>query len=331
MSLIPWGRIDPQLMPSIISYARTKRKLHMMNTKQMLGLGCAALSLLAVTGANAAVSTTPDPTLSLVFDTDGSTQTSAVDSTGTTSSRALGVGYDLANTYSAFANSATFDKAQSVFNPLITDTSAAGAFTTLTAGTKFQLALHADGLNNAAKTAPATLFASLFNYNPTATGKTIPIGSAVFQGVSVDVFNPNDQGIDHTYFSSTFALPNAIVSGNKYVLAVYGGPAGGVSPTSFATVDRGSFGASGLPTSDASIYRNFYLIDNNSGDTGGVADTRSNNALTTLPLAYRFYAASPASAAPEPSAVAACSFFAFGLGGMLLVARKRHAASNSAA
>ncbi len=287
-----------------------------MNTKNLRSLSALSISMLAVAAtAQASVVTAPDSALQLAFATDGSTQFTSVDSVGTAQGTGLGVGYDPANRFNAFTSARTAATAQSVYNNLITDTSAAGNFSTINAGTAFQLGLHAYGSNNAGTTQPITLFASLFNFDPTAAAGTIPIGSAIFRNVSVDVFNQTDT-TDGTFFSSTFTLANSIIAGNQYVLAVNGGPAGGATPTSFGTADRIGFGNSGLSTADASIFKTIYLIDNNSGDTGGVYKAKGNN----NPLAYQFYAGS---SAPVPESTNLLSFGALlGLGGLCFVRRR---------
>ena len=299
------------------------------NLKSLIVLGSATLYMLAASGAQAAVISAPDPTLNLVFDTDGSTSSTAVDSTGTVSTRGLGIGYDPANFGNKFVVAKTAATAQSVYNPLITDSSAAGSFTTITAGSSFQLGLHAYGLNRADSTQPVTLFASLFAYDPNAAAGTVPItGSAIFSNLPVQVLDSADT-TDHTYFSNTIQLANSINANTEYVLAVDGGPAGGASPTDFGTADRSFFSTSGLPSADSGIYQNYFLTNTNNGDQGGTAYQTASGGITQ-PLGYRFYSASTVTAAPEPSARAACGFFAFGLGGMLIAARKRNAGVSSA-
>ena len=284
-----------------------------MNTRHILGLGSLALSLLA-TGAQA-----QNPALTLAFDTDGSTQASAVSTTGTVSTRGLGIGYDPNNTFGVFPNSLTAASSQSVFNPLITDSSAAGAFQTIAAGSQFQLGLHAFGNNNANIAQPVTVFASLFAFNPNAGAGNVPLGQAIFSNLAVSVTNDPSQN-DGIFFSNTITLANSINAGQEYVLAVDGGPAGGANPTSFATADRQNFAVSGLPTADASIYRQEFFVDNNSGDSGGAFTSRNATALTQ-PLGYRFYSTPAGSPVPEASSVVSFGVL-LALGGLFLLRRR---------
>ena len=289
-----------------------------INNKFIAGLGTIALSLMTLTCSSAQVSTTPSAGLTLAFDTDGSTQTSSVDSTGTVTSRGLGVGFDSSNFDSQFTNSSTAATAQSVYNPLITDSSAAGGFSTIGAGSSFQLGLHAYGINRANTTLPITEYVSLYAYNPNAAAGAVPTtGSAIFSALPVNILDTADS-IDHTYFSSVITLANPIVANTEYVLAVDGGTSGGATPTNFGTVDRSNFTTSGLPSADASIYRQYFLVDNNSGDLGGAYTLKASGGITQ-PLGYSFYASS--AAVPEASSL--CSFGGLlVLGGLILVRRR---------
>jgi MYXO-CTERM domain-containing protein len=289
-----------------------------MNTKKILGFGALALSLTATAGS--AFAGTLDPTLGLVFSTDGSTQTTAVDSTGTVATRGLGVGYNSGSSFAgAFVISKTVATAQSVYNPLIAGTSAAGAFTTIATGSTFQLALHGYASNQADPTQPVTVFASLFNYDPTAGTNQVPVtGPAIFT-VPVSIFDPSDT-TDNTYFSDSIKLSNAIIAGNKYVLAVSPGAAGGSNPANFATADRANFNLSGITGSDAAFDKQYFLIDNNSDATGGTFASHQIGGLTQG-LGYRFYAAA---GNPVPEASSLISFgVLLGLGGLFLMRRRR--------
>ena len=291
-----------------------------MNTKQILGLGAAALSLIATTGS--AFAAPLDPSLSLVFSTDGSTQATAVNSTGTVISRGLGVGYNSGSSNAAaFPNSKTAATAQSVYNPLITGTSAAGAFTTIAAGSSFQLALHGYANNQADPTQPVTVFASLFNYDPTAGANQVPVtGPAIFT-VPVTIAATPGLSSDTTSFSDTIKLTDAIIAGNKYVLAVSPGAAGGTNPANYATADRANFNLSGIPAADAAFDKQYFLVDNNSDSTGGAFKVKAIGGLTQG-LGYRFYASAGTNPVPEASSM--ISFAALlGLGGLFLVRRRR--------
>ena len=290
-----------------------------MNTKKILGLGMLALSLTATTGN--AFAGTLDPTLGLIFSTDGSTQTTAVDSTGTVVQRALGVGYNSGSSFAtSFPISKTVATAQSVYNPLIASTSAAGAFTTIAAGSTFQLALHGYANNQADPTQPVTVFASLFNYDPTAGTNQVPVtGPAIFT-VPISILDTSDT-TDHTYFSDAIKLSSAITAGNQYVLAVSPGAAGGSNPANFATADRANFAQSGITDPTALAFdKQYYLVDNNSDATGGTFNSHVNTGLVQG-LGYRFYAAA---GNPVPEASSLISFGALlGLGGLFLVRRRR--------
>ncbi len=292
-----------------------------MNTKNLLGLGALALSLTTLTGS--AFAGTLDPSLSLKFSTDGSTQTTAVDNTGTVISRGLGVGYNSGSQFAAtFGNAKTVDTAQSVYNPLVAGTSAAGAFTTINAGDAFQLALHGYASNQADPTQPVTVFASLFNYDVTAGATQVPIvGPAIFSNLAVTFAATPGISIDTTSFSDTITLSNSILAGGKYVLAVSPGAAGGANPANFATADRANFANSGITGTDLAFDKQYFLVDNNSDSTGGTFTSKGSGGLTQG-LGYRFYSAPASNPVPETSSM--ISFGALlGLGGLFLVRRRR--------
>lgn len=289
-----------------------------MNINNIIGLGAVALSL--TTGS--AFAGTLDPSLGLVFSTDGSTQTSTVNNTGSVVSRGLGIGYNSGSSFAtAFPISKTPQTAQSVYNPLIAGTSAAGAFTTIAAGSSFQLALHDYSANQSDPTQPVTIFASLFNYNPTANAGQIPVtGPAIFSVPITVLPTPGITG-DTTSFSDTIKLGAPIVAGQQYVLAVSGGVAGGNSPSNFATVDRANFANSGIIGTDLAFDKQYYLVDNNSDATGGAFQSHVTGGLTQG-LGYRFYASAASNPVPETSSL--ISFGALlGLGGLFLVRRRR--------
>ena len=142
----------------------------MMNTafKTTLALGAAGLSLMMLAGGAGAQTQTGDPNLAPVFSTyNGKAAPNFTSS-------AQGVGFDANGGFGKLSNSTTVATAQSVYETFKFDSSAAGTFNTLAAGTTAQLQVF--GVNNNVNAgAPFDVYAVLYAYNSNSAAGLMPV------------------------------------------------------------------------------------------------------------------------------------------------------------
>jgi hypothetical protein len=288
---------------------------HTMNTtlKATLALGAAGLSLLALAGGANAQITTGDPNLSTVFSTITAGRNPIFGSGSTTQK----VGFDPSGNVSVFAT--TPATAQSVYEPFVFDTSAAGTFNTVAAGSLAQIQLFASNFNvnqTAGNPQPFNLYASLFAFNPNAAAGTVPVtGPNLFGGEQKVTLG--SQPSFGTFFSGDFTLAGPITAGNTYVL--------GISTLSndtqdFATVSTAPFSITGISAADQATDAMKFLTNTN--DQGNPAGQPAVAGGGNNVIAFRLAAANPAPAVPEASSVVSMGLL-LGMGAALIAFKRR--------
>ena len=281
----------------------------MNNTlKATLALGAAGLSLLTLVGGASAQTTVGDPSLTTDFSTYAAGKGAPNYSGG-----AIAVGYDALGGGNHLPFSPSSATAQSVYEPFILDSSAAGTFNTIAAGSIAQIQLFA--LNNnvnstGGATNPFNVYASLYAYDPNATAGNVPVTGPNLFGAQQKVTLGQSTG---GYFSNDFTLAAPLVAGQSYVF--------GFTTLSSDTQDYAFLGTTVngqalLPASDLTFDRTKFITDFN--DQGAPTANSSTNVSNTL-LAFRLNASAPV---PEGSMTLD---FGLGLGvmGLALVASKR--------
>ncbi len=291
-----------------------------MNTtlKATLALGAAGLSLLALAGGANAQSTTTDPNLTTVFSTVTAGRNPSFGSGPTT----IKIGFDPSGNVSPSAM--TPATAQSVYEPFVFDTSAAGPFTTVAAGSLAQIQLFASNFNvnqTAVAAQPFDLYATLFAFNPNVAAGTVPVTGPDLFGTPQKVTlggSPTTGG----FVSSDFTLAVPLVAGSTYVL--------GVTTLSndtqdFATVSTSPFSITGISASDQATDAMKFVTDvNDQGNPAGqpFAPFNTNNVISFRLLA------SPAPAVPEASSVVSMGLL-LGLGAVLIAFKRRRSVAKS--
>lgn len=285
-----------------------------MNTtsKATRALGAAGLSLLALASGASAQTTVGDPTLTTAFSTltNGRTPTFV-------GNNSVGVGFDANNGNGTLSSSPTPATAQSVYEAFNFTSSAAGAFTTLAAGSMAQIQVFASNQNvNATNglTNPFNIYASLYAFNPNAAAGTVPVmGPNLFgaqQKVTVGAINGG-------YFSGDFTLASSLTAGSSYVLGITTLTG---DTQDFAQIATSPFSASGIAAGDQSFDKNKFLTDaNDQGNPTGMPFTLTsgNNVI-----AFRLNAAPATSPVPEASSVVSLGLL-LGMGAAFVAFKRR--------
>ena len=283
-----------------------------MNTKlkATLALGAAGLSLLALAGGATAQTTTGDPALTTVYSTLATGRVPGF------AGGSVPIGFDPNGNVGAF--SLTQATATSVYDPFVFDSSAAGAFTTLAAGTTAQLQVFAT--NNSTAAAPTfNVYASLYAYNPNAAAGTVPATGANLFGSEQKITLGT---IGAGYFSSDFTLAAPLVAGNTYVLGL---TTLNTDSQDYANIAVSPFSATGLSAANQQISKNKYITT--AGDQGNPVGSPFQQILNSNNvIAFRLNAAAPA-AVPEASPVLSLGLM-LGLGGALVAFKRRRAVAN---
>ena len=285
-----------------------------MNTplKATVALGAAGLSLLALAGAAGAPTTTGDPALSTVFSTFNG---KGAPGFGATSSA---VGFDPNGGGGKLTNAESQATAQSVYEAFTFDSSAAGAFTTLAAGSMAQLQVFAvnQNVNSTGGTVnPFNLYAVLYAFNPTAAAGTVPATGPDLFGMPQKITLGD---LNAGYFSGDFALAGPVVAGQRYVLGI---TTLNSDTQDFTQVATSAFTTqSGLPAGDQSVDTPKYLTDvNDQGNPiGKPATTIGGNNV----IAFRLDAAP----VPEASSVVSLGLL-LGLGAAFVAFKRRRSAA----
>ena len=239
--------------------------------------GVTALAgVLSLAASAQSVITSPEPCLSLVFQTDGGTPSLG---TGTISLMpvARGVGYSSEMEVSAvFPGATTVATAQTIYNRLVLGT-------TIGAGSAVQIGLHSFARNPiVGDVTPVLVYVSLFNYQDNGPSLA-PIGTPIVTNVPLAI-KPRSDGLmgDTLFYTAPFGLPTALTSGADYVIAVApSAVAGGPAPANFGV-------AFTSPVMAAAPFREVWYARNNSAATGGPAIK-----TTDFALAYRLHSGAP--------------------------------------
>ena len=282
--------------------------------KTTLSLSAAGLSMLALTSGASAQTTIGDPALTTVF------STLATGSPNYTSA-AVAVGFDANIGGGKLTFSTTQATAQSVYEAFVFDSSAAGVFPGVAAGSTAQLQVFAQNKNvNPSPLVPFNIYASLYAYDPGAAVGTVPaMGSNLF-GTQQKVTLGQAAG---GYFSSDFILGNTLTAGSTYVL--------GITTLTGDTQDFANIGTtvnnkSGLSATNVGFDNNKFVTTNNDqgNPVGSLVNGTASNQDGNV-FSFKLAASTP-SAAPEPSQWAAMAFT--GLGIAVLAVKRRRSLTN---
>jgi len=288
--------------------------------KMTLALGAAGLSLLALASGASAQTTTGDPALTTVFSTLA---------TGfpNYTSAAVGVGFD-ANFGGGKLNSSTTQAtAQSVYEAFVFDSSAAGVFPGVAAGSTAQVQVFAQNRNVKFTNGlpdPFNLYVSLYAYDPSTAAGTVPAkGTNLFGAQQKVTLGQGTAG----YFSSDFNLAGTLTAGGTYVL--------GITTLNSDTQDFANIGTtvnskSGLSATNVGFDNNKFVTtnDDQGNPVGSLVNGTASNQDGNV-LSFKL-AAGSSSPVPEASPVASMGLM-LALGTTILTIKRRLPTAKSAA